>query len=288
VTATIEQRQAEWAERVDYYAREAVDKTRPFAEALVALVAPPPGSRVLDVASGPGVVAIEAARRIGPAGAVLATDFIADWEPYITAAAEDAGVTTVEFRTMAAESLDLPDGSVDVALCQFGLMFVPDAPHALGELRRVLRPGGLLGVAVWSVAEKVGLFVMARILGDALPPPPGDPPPSPVSMGEPGLIEGLITAAGFEDLTVERVIRSFDLEDAETAWRVWSEAPGNPAARGLASLTPGERERVRCDIIAALEQFRQEDAITVPSEAILVRAVKPEEPPPGAKQTGAS
>jgi SAM-dependent methyltransferase len=280
MTMTNERRQAEWVERVEYYAREAVDKTRPFAEALVALVDPPAGARVLDVATGPGVVAVEAAKRVGPAGEVLATDFIPDWEPFVAAAAREAGVTTVSFATMPAEALGLPDDAFDVALCQFGLMFVPDAPRALTEMRRVLRPGGTVGVSVWSVAEKVGLFLMSRILGAALPPPPGDPPPSPTSMGDPGLIEGLVAKAGFENPTVERVTRSFVLVDAETAWREWSEAPGSPAARGLQSLSPAERDGVRRDVIAALEGYRRGEAIEITSEAILVRATKPAERPP--------
>ncbi|MFN8594463.1 MAG: methyltransferase domain-containing protein [Thermomicrobiales bacterium] len=274
MTASDEQRRTEWAERVEYYAREAVDKTRPFAEALVALVDPAPGARVLDIATGPGVVAVAAARSVGPAGSVLATDLVPEWESYVASAAREAGVANVTFAEMPANHLALPDESFDVALCQFGLMFVSDALAALGEMRRVLRPGGVVGVTVWSVPEKVGIFSMSRILGAALPPPPGEPAPSPTSMGEPGLIEGLVAAAGFQDLVVERITRYATMPSPEEAWRQWSESPGNPAARGLASLSPPERERIRDEIIAVLEPFRDGDGVSVPSEAILVKATK--------------
>ncbi len=277
MTAPTDPRQADWAQRVEYYAREAVDKTRPFAEALVALIDPPAGARVLDVATGPGVAAIEAAKWIGPTGSVIAADFIPHWEPHVRRAMRETGVTNVDFRTMPADALDLPDASMDIVLCQFGLMFVPDPSRALVEMRRVLRPGGTLGVGVWSIAEKVGLFLMSRILGAMLPPPPGDPPPSPLSMGEPGLIEELVFGAGFEKVAVERVTRSFTLADAETAWREWSEQPDSPAAAGLASLSESERDRVRREVIAALETYRRGDEIAVESEAILVTAVKPGE-----------
>ena len=269
-----ERRKAEWAERVEYFAREAVVHTRPFAEALVSFVALPSHARVLDVATGPGVVAVAAASRIGAGGSVVATDFIPDWEPHVAAAAREAGVTNITYATMPADALAFADESFDVTLCQFGLMFVPEPALALREMRRVLRPGGTLGVAVWSVPEKVGLFLMSRILGAALPPPPSaDPPQSPTSLGEPGLIESLVAAAGFRDPTVERATRSYEVSDAETAWRQWSEGD-NPAARGLASLSEAERERVRAEVIAALEAYRQGDVILVPSEAILVKAVK--------------
>jgi SAM-dependent methyltransferase len=270
MTEASEQRRAEWAEHVEYYAREAVVHTRPFAEALVALVAPPPGARVLDVASGPGVAAVAAARRVGPGGAVVAADFIPEWEPHVAAAAREAEVATVTYATMPADALAFPDASFDAVLCSFGLMFVPEPVAALREMRRVLRPGGTLGVVVWSVPEKVGLFLMARIVGAVLP-PPAEAPPSPLSLGAPGLIEDLVADAGFRNLRIEHVTHAFEQPDPETAWRQWSEG-ASPAAAGLARLSATERERVRNEVITALEEHRQGDAIRVPSEAILVTA----------------
>ena len=141
-------------------------------------------------------------------------------------------------------------------------------------MRRVLRPGGRLGVAVWSVPEKVGLFLISRLVGAALPPPPGDAPPSPMAMGAPGIIEGLVEEAGFRDVTVARVTRTFEIADPEAEWRRTAENPGSPAARGLTSLSPAARQRVHDEAIAALEQFRAGDTLHIPSEAVLVRATK--------------
>src|SRR5947199_9983710 len=85
-----ERMQRQWAERLDRYVREAVPRGRPFAIALVDLVPPPLAGRVLDVATGPGTVAVEAATRIGPRGSVLATDFLPAWEPYVRQTAAKA------------------------------------------------------------------------------------------------------------------------------------------------------------------------------------------------------
>src|SRR5687768_11864819 len=199
-TLASERRRAEWTERVERYARDAAPRTRPFAEALVALLPPPVVAQVLDVATGTGLVAVEAARRVGPRGSVLATDFLQAWEPFVRTTASAAGVANVTFASMLAEALALPDASFDIVYCQLGLMFVPEPIRALREMRRVLRSGGRIGIAVWSVPEKVGLFLIQRIVAPALPPATGEALPSPMSMGAPGLIEGMVAEAGFCDV----------------------------------------------------------------------------------------
>ncbi len=268
-----EQRRSEWTKRVDTFARDAAPRTRPFAEALVAMVAAPRGASVLDVATGSGIVAVEAAKLVGPTGTVLATDFVPEWEPYVSASAAEAGLANVTFATMPAEALDLPDASIDVVLCQFGLMFVAEPVQVLRELRRVLRTGGTLGIAVWSVPEKVGIFLVAGIVSAALPPPPAGGSPSPMGMSAPGLIEGLVAEAGFRDIVVERVTRSFEIINADDEWRSWS-AGSSPFAVGLAALPETEQEQIRAQAIAALEGFRDGAVMRIPSESILVRATR--------------
>jgi predicted O-methyltransferase YrrM len=110
----------EWGARSRFYTAYAAPKNRPFAEALVGLVRPAPGERVLDVATGPGTVAIAAARAVGPAGRVVATDLAPEWGEIVAEEAAAAGIGNVECRTMGAEELALPEASFDVALCQFG------------------------------------------------------------------------------------------------------------------------------------------------------------------------
>jgi ubiquinone/menaquinone biosynthesis C-methylase UbiE len=151
--------QTDWAKRAQAYADYAVAKNRPYARRLVSLVAPRPGERVLDIASGPGVVAVEAARAIG--GSVLATDLSPAWEPFVAAAAREAGVA-IDFRTMPGERLDLSDAAFDVVTCEFGLMFMPEPLDGLREMHRVLAPGGRLGVSVWSTGDRVAHFIPMR------------------------------------------------------------------------------------------------------------------------------
>jgi ubiquinone/menaquinone biosynthesis C-methylase UbiE len=98
---------------------------------------------VLDVACGTGVVAREAARRVGPAGAVAGLDRN---EGMLAVARRMA--PGIAWRHGLAEALPFPDGAFDAVICQFGLMFFEDRGKALGEMWRALRPGGRLAVAV--------------------------------------------------------------------------------------------------------------------------------------------
>jgi SAM-dependent methyltransferase len=267
-----DRRRAEWTERVERYARDAAPRTYPFAKALVEHLPPPVGARVLDVATGTGLVAVEAGRRVGPSGTLLATDFLSAWEPFVRATASAAGVTNVKFASMAAEALDLPDASFDAVYCQFGLMFVPEPIRALREMRRVLRPGGRIGVAVWSVPEKVGLFLIPRIAAPALPPTTGETPPSPMSMGKPGLIEDMVAEAGFCDVVRHAVTIFHDIADPELEWQQWCENFAMPGGGGLERLPTHVQQQIHDDVIAAFVSFQDGDTIRVPSEAILVTA----------------
>ncbi len=215
-----ERMRRDWSARSEHYAAHAAPKNRPYAEILVDAVKLVVDERVLDVATGPGVVALEAAHAIGPAGRVVATDLVPDWGEVVAAAAAREGLSNIEFREMGAEALALPDASFDVALCQFGLMFVPDPVRALTELRRVLRDGGRLGVAVWSTPDKVGHFVAMRaIMAKAPAASTGDRLPSPLDLGEPGLIERHVAAAGFREIAVTRQTRTHTIADPEEEWR---------------------------------------------------------------------
>jgi SAM-dependent methyltransferase len=269
-----DRRRAEWTERVERYARDASPRTAPFAVALVELLPPPVDAHVLDVATGTGLVAVEAARRVGPRGAVLATDFLPAWEPFVNATASAARVTNVTFASMPAETLALPDASFDVVYCQFGLMFVPEPLRALREMRRVLRPGGRIGVAVWSVPEKVGIFLIPRIVAPALPPTTGEAPPSPMIMGAPGLIEEMVAEAGFRDVVRHSVTISYEVADAENEWQRWRENFSMPDGGGLERLPTHVQQQLHDDVIAAFVSFLDSDTIRVPSEAILVTATR--------------
>lgn len=124
------------------------------------------GHRVLDVACGTGVLAREAARRVGDAGHVAGVD---PGRGMLAVAAELA--PHLEWHEAAAECLPHPDESFDAVVSQFGLMFFSDRTQAVREMLRVLKPGGRLAVAVWESLEKseaypIEVDLLQRLSGD--------------------------------------------------------------------------------------------------------------------------
>ena len=122
----------------------------PWGEVLLDVVGIAPGSRVLDIASGTGVLARAAARRAGGGGLVVASDVSGPMLARAAIVGAPDRAAPIEYRDASADALPFDDGSFDVVLCQQGLQFFPARAAAVGEMRRVLRPGGVAGVAVWA------------------------------------------------------------------------------------------------------------------------------------------
>src|SRR5690606_37484122 len=115
---------------------------RPVAATLIEAAALRPGERVLDVASGTGVVARLAAERVGREGTIEGLDA----NPAMLAVAREAAPRelSITWHQAAAEQIPLADESFDAVLCGMGLQFFADREGALRQMRRVLVPGGRL------------------------------------------------------------------------------------------------------------------------------------------------
>ena len=141
-------------------------------EDLVSRVGVNQGDRVLDVACGTGNAAIPAAAAGGEVtGLDITPELFED-------ARRRAGEAGVELELVEGDAQEMPfeDQSFDVVVSTFGCMFAPDHKRAAGEIARVLKPGGRMGVAAWNPAGAIGQF-FATIAKHAPTPPEGFQPP---------------------------------------------------------------------------------------------------------------
>jgi SAM-dependent methyltransferase len=145
--------------------------TVPLADTLCDAVDIQAGSKVLDVATGTGHVALAAARRFCETTGV-------DYVPALLDVAREranAEGLAVAFEEGDAEALSFDDGSFDYVLSAIGVMFTADHPKAASELVRVCRSGGTVGMVNWTPAGLVG--DMFRAIAKHVPPPPEAKPP---------------------------------------------------------------------------------------------------------------
>ena len=126
---------------------------REATDAMIEMAEVGPTARVLDVAAGAGDQTLDIAKRVGPNGYVLATDF----SPVILGLARDnirqAGIGNVEFKVADGEKLDLAEASFDAAVCRLGLMFLPAPAKGLHEMFHALKPGGRACTIVFSTPD---------------------------------------------------------------------------------------------------------------------------------------
>ena len=165
-----------------------------------------PGQRVLDVASGTGLVAGAAAALIGPSGHVTATDIS---PAMIEQARNNLGVhDNVSFAIEDAQSLTFPEHSFDAVTCGLGIMFFPGPAQAVGEFYWVLRPGGYAAISARPSASKtLVLRVLAAIDRHAQTQKARSGPV--IFDGQEPRLRALFETAGFRDVETATEIRTF-------------------------------------------------------------------------------
>lgn len=235
------------------------------------------GAKVLDVACGTGEPALPAARRVGPEGHVLATDFVEGMIDFAREKAAAAGLRNIEFRLLDGESLDLPDAAFDAATMRWGIMFMPDPVACLRGIHRALRPGARIALATWGPPERnpwaaVPLAVMKRYL--ELPVPvPGQT--GIFSFADPARIRDSLAAAGFRDVGVEALDVLWAGPDSGAAYFGEVIEMAGPLASLYAKLPDDKKASYAADVAAEAErQSVRRPGVSLPGQTWVASAAK--------------
>jgi SAM-dependent methyltransferase len=236
------------------------------ARQLLDLAAPAPGNRVLDVACGTGVVAIEAARRVAPTGSVTGVDL----NPGMLAvarsvAAAAAAPVTLRWERADVAQLPFPDASFDLVCCQHGLQFFPEPGRALGEIRRVLAPGGRVAIAIWRpLTHHPPFAALAEALDRHAGEGVGAALRAPFS-GRPGAgLRRQLERAGFAGVRLRIGIIGARFPSA--AELVRHEALATPAAAAYEALAEPARAGLVAELAEAVADAVDDDGVTFPMQ----------------------
>jgi ubiquinone/menaquinone biosynthesis C-methylase UbiE len=191
-----------------------------IAHRLVELADIQHGHKVLDLATGTGMVAIEAAEIVGDEGYVIGIDIATGMVELARQKVAELGLNNIEFQVADAEALDFPEQSFDIIFCSSAFIWMSDLVGALQHWHRLLKPGGVLGFHAFAETAFIGGVVSQQVLekyGVSL------------LLSKPtGTVEkcrDFLEQAGFEsiDIKTESDGNYITLEKAKTMWA------GNPS-----------------------------------------------------------
>lgn len=226
-----------------------------------------PGQRVLDLASGPGVLASMAAEAVR-GGLVVASDIA---EGALQEGRRRAVADNLVFAAADAERLTFADGAFDRALCGLGLMFFPAAEQSLAEMRRVLKPGGLAVFSVWGEAARAPLVSCALQCIRRILPPPKAERLSPFRFGNEAFLKQTLKAAGFDAVEVTPHALSCTFASSQDYWQAFRDMAGGAAA-GLSRLPEEALARLGSEVAQELEPWRRGQAFVPESVVLIARA----------------
>ena len=234
-----------------------------WAADLLAWLALQPGSRVLDVACGTGIVARMAAHQTGATGVVVGLDLHGG----MLAVARAQAPTGVWVQG-SATALPYATAAFDVVICQQGVQFFPDRLAALQEMARVLRPGGRVALVVWgALADNPGHAALARGLAHHLGPAVAAVLHTSFSLGDAEALPQLLAQAGFRNVVLSHSVKMLRFASPEAFVRVW--VRGSVLGRAGVEVHEDVLTAIAREVTAALRPYVSEERLGVPIAAHL-------------------
>ena len=176
----------------------------------------------------------------------------------------------MEFSTADAESLPFDDGSFDVVMSTFGVMFVQRPEAAAREIARVCRPVGRIGLTSWPPDCTIAQLVK-DVFTPYRPPPPDPPPPSQFLWGLRERVAELFGDAF--DLKFEDGCTILREPSGDDVWQPWAEGHGL-TVQLLQNISKERGTQLQSDFVDFHERFRDDLGITMPRDYLFTIGVR--------------
>ena len=244
------------------------EQEKPITDRMIDALGVRDGDTILELCAGPGSVGLQVAER-HPIAKVIVTDFAPHMVEASERGAKEKALSNVEVREMDAQSIGLPDASVDGVISRYGLMIPPDRSKVFSEIRRVLKPGRVLTYATWGPIPNnawmmlSGAPLMAR--GLFTPPPEGMPLSSEDENRQ------TANAAGFANVETAVLDYPMPFENFDEYWDVQT-AVGGPVAEAVRKLSTEHQREIHDEVEGYAASFKTDSGYALPAQRIFVKA----------------
>lgn len=238
------------------------------------------GDRVVDVGCGFGDTSIELAKRVGPKGSVLGIDCCDAFLDYGRRDAREAGMANIEFVEADAQFYSF-EPMHDFCFSRFGTQFFDNPVAGLRNMRRSLKPGGLMTMIVWrTIDDNPWLGLPKKVVLNYLPPVEEGVPscgPGPFSMADTEVVTLQLKAAGYENIEFERIDAQLmvgrDIEDA-VAFQL-ALGPAGEVYREAGAEAERHYDAIKSALEAELTKYQTADGIVMDSSSWKVTVRNP-------------
>jgi ubiquinone/menaquinone biosynthesis C-methylase UbiE len=268
---TWEKAAAGWAKWEEVFSAGLSEAT----ETLINMAGIQSGMRVLDVACGAGSQTMQAARRVGPHGMIVASDISSTMLEHVRKNAASAGLHNIETLECAADELDEIQPPFDAAISRLGLMLFPAPATALKAVQRVLKPGARFSALVFTTPAHNPFMAqtMAILLRHAGKSAPAPGQPGIFALGSDGALENLMRQSGLTDVKTKTVRAPLRVANSSDALEMMQEAFGAYRAV-VADLGNAEKSKAWRDVHECLRTFETEHGFTAEFEFIIGAGAK--------------
>ena len=207
---------APWNLVADGYAETTMQLLAQYAEEAIISSRLKPRAVILDVACGPGSLAL---RLASEAESVHGIDFSEAMLAIFRQNIERTGQKNIVIQHGDAQALPYADGMFDAAFSNFGLMFFPDRHKGFAEIYRTLKPGGTVAVTSWAPIDQSpamqAMFGALKAIKPELP----EPQRSVASLENPDVFRQELLDAGFSEVKIQCVTKAFPVESIPAFWK---------------------------------------------------------------------